>query len=196
MTSRNIVRRACRRMMDKQDRGIGRLQRGWLKRMRGSEWASDAPATSALADAGHRGARFPAIYGAVLGIVAALLALTVGAALVRADTLAGTVQHVVDGDTFAAGLAGQPGVRVRISDIDAPELHGRCITEIEMAERARDRLRALIGGRRVLLVIHARDHDRYGRLLAEVWVDGIPVGPQLVKEGLARPWTGRRMPWC
>ena len=131
----------------------------------------------------------------LVALAAAVTAAAI-ASLAHAGTLAGTVSYVVDGDSAVMGIAGQSGVRVRISDIDAPELHGRCIAEIEMAERARDRLKALIGGRRVLLVIHDRDHDRYGRLLAEVWVDGLPVGPQLVKEGLARPWTGRRMPWC
>lgn len=135
---------------------------------------------------------FPPRFWLALGFIAGMLLGTIA----HAGTLAGTVRYVVDGDSAVVGMVGQPAVRVRISDIDAPELHGRCIAEIEMAERARDRLKVLIGGRRVLLVLHDRDHDRHGRLLAEVWVDGQPVGPQLVKEGLARPWTGRRAPWC
>ncbi len=38
--------------------------------------------------------------------------------------------------------------------------------------------------------------DRYGRTLATVSVDGQDVGEILIAEGLARPWTGHRQPWC
>jgi endonuclease YncB( thermonuclease family) len=41
-----------------------------------------------------------------------------------------------------------------------------------------------------------RDADRYGRLLRVVVRDGKSLGDQLVSEGLARTWTGRREPWC
>ncbi|PAP96113.1 thermonuclease family protein [Mesorhizobium wenxiniae] len=38
--------------------------------------------------------------------------------------------------------------------------------------------------------------DRYGRTLATIEVDGRDVGDILIGEGLARPWTGKRRPWC
>jgi endonuclease YncB( thermonuclease family) len=38
--------------------------------------------------------------------------------------------------------------------------------------------------------------DRYGRTLAQVLVDGEDVACILIKEGYARPWTGRREDWC
>jgi endonuclease YncB( thermonuclease family) len=41
-----------------------------------------------------------------------------------------------------------------------------------------------------------RDVDRYGRKLRVVVRDGRSLGDQLVAEGLARTWTGRREPWC
>ncbi|WP_324252007.1 thermonuclease family protein [Roseibium aggregatum] len=38
--------------------------------------------------------------------------------------------------------------------------------------------------------------DKYGRTLARVSVNGIDAGGILIVEGLARPWEGRRQPWC
>ena len=42
----------------------------------------------------------------------------------------------------------------------------------------------------------SRDHDQYGRKLRILMQDGESLGMRLVREGLARPWTGHRMPWC
>ncbi|WP_394357150.1 hypothetical protein [Sphingopyxis indica] len=42
----------------------------------------------------------------------------------------------------------------------------------------------------------SRDSDRYGRKLRIVVRGGTSVGSVLVAEGLARPWEGRRRPWC
>ncbi len=38
--------------------------------------------------------------------------------------------------------------------------------------------------------------DRYGRTLARMEVDGQDLGVTLVNRNLARPWRGRREPWC
>jgi len=96
----------------------------------------------------------------------------------------------IDGDTLNCA-----GERVRISDIDAPEIRGRCPSERILALRARDRLSELL---REPFELHrsGRNRDRYGRLLRVVTVNGRSVGSVLVGEGLARTWTGRRMPWC
>jgi endonuclease YncB( thermonuclease family) len=44
--------------------------------------------------------------------------------------------------------------------------------------------------------IPGRDEDRYGRKLRVVTRNGRSLGDQLVAEGLARTWSGRREPWC
>ena len=41
-----------------------------------------------------------------------------------------------------------------------------------------------------------RDHDVYGRKLRVVTRSGRSLGETMVAEGLARPWRGRREPWC
>ena len=100
--------------------------------------------------------------------------------------------EVIDGDTFD-----YRGVRIRIADIDTPEVRGRCPHETALAARATSRMRALlIAGPFQLERTGTRDVDRYGRQLRIVTRDGRSLGGQLVAEGLARPWRGRREPWC
>lgn len=107
---------------------------------------------------------------------------------------AAEVATVIDGDTFV--LAG--GERVRVLNIDTPEMppKARCAAEAQLAQAAKARLEDLIGGRAVELRAEGRDRDGYGRLLRRVEVQGQDVGAALVAEGLARPWRGRREPWC
>ena len=99
---------------------------------------------------------------------------------------------VHDGDTFWLGRE-----KVRISDIDTPELNGKCASERRLAIRARDRLLVLLNrGEFELVRVGRRDRDRDGRLLRVVTRGGKSLGDQLVREKLARTWTGRREPWC
>jgi endonuclease YncB( thermonuclease family) len=100
---------------------------------------------------------------------------------------------VVDGDTFW-----MDGVKIRVADIDAPETHPpRCASEADLGNRATTRLRELLnGGAFDLQALPGRDEDRYGRKLRVVVRGGQSLGDQLVSEGLARTWTGRREPWC
>ena len=100
---------------------------------------------------------------------------------------------VVDGDTF--WLA---GTKVRIADIDTPEISSpKCRAEKLLGEKAKHRLRELLNaGPFELASLGSRDEDRYGRKLRVVLRDGRSIGDQLVSEGLARTWTGRRQPWC
>jgi endonuclease YncB( thermonuclease family) len=100
---------------------------------------------------------------------------------------------VIDGDTFRF-----QGQRIRIADIDAPETHpSRCAFEARLGEQATRRLQELLNeGPFALRQSGFRDEDRYGRKLRTVVRDGRSLGAILVSEGLARGWTGRRLPWC
>jgi micrococcal nuclease len=99
---------------------------------------------------------------------------------------------VVDGDTIWL-----KGAKIRIADIDAPETHDpRCASERVLGGRATERLQQLLNAGVVTLETVDRDHDRYGRQLRIVDVDGRSVGSILVAEGLARWYQGGRKPWC
>jgi len=108
------------------------------------------------------------------------------------DRVAGPV-HVIDGDTFD-----HAGLRIRIADIDTPEVRGQCPAETALAARATQRLRTLLaaGPFEMHVLGNGRDEDRYGRKLRIVTRGGRSLGDMLVAEGLARTWTGRREPWC
>lgn len=134
------------------------------------------------------------------GILAALTLLAAPANIVSADEPANPISGlcaagprencVVDGDTFWLGHE-----KFRIANIDAPELsEPRCSAEKRLAERATIRLVELLAGQDI--AIDRQGLDKYGRTLALVAAHGRDVGDVLVAEGLARVWTGRRLPWC
>lgn len=111
------------------------------------------------------------------------------------------VLHVIDGDTLALRVhiwIGQTvDMNVRIAGIDAPELHGKCASERERAEAARDFLKELVSGQR--LQLEDVRNDKYGgRVIAEVRdMKGDDVGKVLLARGLARVYEGgRRGSWC
>jgi endonuclease YncB( thermonuclease family) len=101
------------------------------------------------------------------------------------------IVDVIDGDTFRLG-----GEKIRIADIDTPETAGRCPEESALAARATERLAVLLAQGPFELQPIGRDEDRYGRKLRIVTRGGRSIGDQLVAEGLARTWSGRREPWC
>lgn len=113
-----------------------------------------------------------------------------------------TVDYVLDGDTLAARVLLDEDititVRVRLADVDTPEINGKCEREIEMALRARDRLAELLP---VGTMVDLRDvtDDKYlGRIDARVFTsDGRDVSRILINEKLGRPYDGgRRDSWC
>lgn len=100
---------------------------------------------------------------------------------------------VVDGDTFWLN-----GDKYRIADIDTPEIsQPGCESERQLGQQAKERMLDLLNaGPFEMQAFEDRDSDRYGRLLRVVVRDGHSLGDQLVSEGLARTWSGRREPWC
>lgn len=102
------------------------------------------------------------------------------------------VNCVVDGDTF--WLSGE---KVRIADINAPETHeAGCPAERALGQRATLRLAQLLNAGPFELAVEGRGTDRYGRALRVIRRGGRSLGAQLVSEGLAEPWRGRRSDWC
>lgn len=142
---------------------------------------------------------FPARSGALPAPVASLFAGGEGGA--AHDALSarfgfchsgGGSNCVVDGDSFWFA-----GDKYRIADIDTPETHpARCAEEAALGAAATERLQSWLNAGAFSLESAGRDTDRYGRKLRIVTRDGTSAGSVLVDEGLARPWEGRRRPWC
>jgi len=95
------------------------------------------------------------------------------------------------------------GQRLRLIGIDTPEMHesnklyrdskrtGQDIKTIQKAgRRAYEFTKGLIEGRRVRLEFDAEKHDKYGRLLAYIYLkDGTFVNAEIVKQGYASLMT-------
>lgn len=96
---------------------------------------------------------------------------------VAAEELDGTIVGVADGDTVTLLDASKTQHKIRLDGIDAPERtqpHG---------QRARQSLVQLAHGR----AAHADcpKVDRYGRAVCRVTVDGVDVGLEQIRRGLA-----------
>lgn len=113
---------------------------------------------------------------AVVGVIALSAA---GCGLVAQARSSCTVQRIIDGDTFVCGS----GERVRLILVNTPEMSDR-----PLGRMARDFLVELMPpGTEVELEMDVSERDRYGRLLAYVWLtDGRMVNRALVRRGYAQ----------
>lgn len=114
------------------------------------------------------------------------------------------VQRVMDGDTFQCKLSSGEEVKVRLIGVDTPESSanpkaykdversGRSIKEIiKMGKEAKSFAESLLPqGTEVLLEFDVQKTDRYGRLLAYVWLpDRRMLNEVLIREGYAQVYT-------
>ncbi|MFH1140382.1 MAG: thermonuclease family protein [Chloroflexota bacterium] len=88
------------------------------------------------------------------------------------------VRRVVDGDTIVLAS----GERVRYIGVDTPEVTG---TPQFFGPEASEANRRLVEGRQVRLGRDVSDRDGFDRLLRYVYVDGVMVNAELVREGFA-----------
>lgn len=107
------------------------------------------------------------------------------------------VTQVIDGDTVALACPGEAPGRVRLLGFDTPEVFSPgCAAEALAGALATQKLRSLVwtGGRIEAIF---RGHDRYGRRLAELQIDGTGVAQTMIASGHARPYDGAaRDGWC
>lgn len=119
-----------------------------------------------------------------------------------ADATPALVNYIIDGDTFAGDVMLPDdikiSVRVRLRNVDTPEIHGECEYEITRANMARARLADLIPVGTVVELENIKDDKYPGRIDANVIMsDGRDAGFVLITEGLGRPYAGgRRLGWC
>ena len=120
--------------------------------------------------------------------LAVVLALLLAASPVVGAPLEGTVVRVVDGDTIHVRLPDRVE-KVRYIGVNTPEVHHPKKGEEPGGRAALDVNRTLVDGRRVRLETDVQARDRYGRLLAYVWVGEIMVNAELVRRGYAQVMT-------
>jgi len=106
----------------------------------------------------------------------------------------GQVIKVYDGDTITIAarlpMMNSPIYRfsVRLSGIDAPEIKGKDEDEREAARNVKKALSAMILNKQVTL--KNVDTEKYGRILADVYIDDVHVNKWLIAERFALPYDG------
>ena len=100
----------------------------------------------------------------------------------KVDNTRHFVHRVIDGDTFVLST----GERVRFIGMDTPETHHPRKPKEPYGKEATKFTKKMVEGKYVELKYDKQRYDRYKRLLAYVYVDGIFLNAELVKRGLAR----------
>ena len=95
------------------------------------------------------------------------------------------VVAVLDGDTIIIG----GGEKVRYAGLNTPETHHPDKLPEYCGQEAFEANRRLVAGKTVRLEFDARRRDKYGRLLAYVYVDSLFVNAELIRQGYAQVTT-------
>jgi len=101
---------------------------------------------------------------------------------VFAEELTGKVIAIADGDTLTVLGDNNQQTKIRLAEIDTPE------SGQPYGSRARQALAALAFGKQARIV--ETDRDRYGRIVGKVYVGGMDVNAELVRQGAA--WVYRK----
>lgn len=106
----------------------------------------------------------------------------------------GWVVKVYDGDTITIAnrlpYAESPLYRfqVRLAGIDCPEIRGGSTEEKNMAIEARNHLQGLVFSKWV--DVRNGQTEKYGRLLADVYLGSLHINQWMLDQGLAIPYHG------
>ncbi len=130
----------------------------------------------------------PATRRALLPLLAAVLALLALAPADAGRRLEGRVVQVVDGDTVRVRLADRVET-VRYIGVNTPEVRHPTRGREPGGPEATAVNRELVAGKRVSLELDVQERDRYGRLLAYLWVGETMVNAELVRRGYAQVMT-------
>ncbi|NBV54703.1 MAG: hypothetical protein EBR79_03210 [Proteobacteria bacterium] len=114
------------------------------------------------------------------------LAFLVSLSHVFAEELRGRVVEVYDGDTFVLAT----GEKVRLLDVNTPEVGHRGRIDEPLAQAARGFTVGMISGSEVRVVLGAKRMDKYKRYLGQVYLpDGQWLNGELVRTGLAHVYS-------
>ncbi len=123
-------------------------------------------------------------------LLATLLALLPAPVASQGDSATVQVVRVVDGDTIQVCCVFGDRVKVRYIGVDTPETHHPMRGVEPYGKEASEANHMLVDGKTVSLEFDVEQRDRYGRLLAYVFLkDGTFVNAWLVENGYAMVMT-------
>lgn len=106
------------------------------------------------------------------------------------------VLEVIDGDTVDVsidlGFSVQHTIRVRLYGINTPETRTRNKEEKQKGLAAKARLKELVEGKFVNIKTQKDETEKFGRYLAEIYVDGVNINQTLITEGHAKAYFGEK----
>ncbi len=97
-----------------------------------------------------------------------------------------SVTNVVDGDTIDVNMPDGSEERIRLVLVDTPETKHPKIGVQPFGPEASSFTTSKLTGQEVMLEFDVQERDRYGRLLAYVWLGEELVNKKLIENGLAR----------
>lgn len=105
------------------------------------------------------------------------------------------VGYVYDGDSVEM-ICGPARRTSRLIGLDSPELKGACASETAAAQAAKKALTAQVKAASAV-EIRIEGHDKYGRDLIRLVLDGRDAAETMIAAGHARPYHGgHRAGWC
>jgi len=106
----------------------------------------------------------------------------------------GKVIKVYDGDTItiAAKLPYPQSpiyrISVRLNGIDTPEIKGQTQKEKDLAKQIRDTLQTKLLNK--IVQLKNTSSEKYGRLLADVYLDDVCINDWMIEQGFAVAYSG------
>jgi endonuclease YncB( thermonuclease family) len=93
-------------------------------------------------------------------------------------SISGICDEVLDGDTVIVN-----GHRIRLANLDAPESSQNSFDGVSIGSMSTKFLVQKIKGKRVVVTYKKR--GRYGRIIGEIWKEGVLINDQILEEGMA-----------
>jgi endonuclease YncB( thermonuclease family) len=106
----------------------------------------------------------------------------------------GKVIKLYDGDTITIATKlpypKSPVYRisVRLNGIDTPEIKGHTQKEKDLAKKIRDTLQTKLMDK--IVQLKNTSSEKYGRLLADVYLDGVCINTWMIEQGFAVAYSG------
>ncbi|TKD69171.1 thermonuclease family protein [Pseudalkalibacillus hwajinpoensis] len=121
----------------------------------------------------------------ILFIVLTACSTTSSEPVMKENTIPATVERVVDGDTLKVQVENREET-IRLLLVDTPETKHPTKPVQPFGPEASQFAKDTLEGKEVGIELDVSERDKYGRLLAYVWIGDSMFNEMLLEEGLAR----------